>query len=74
MPAVLIKDLPRELHRRLRERAARNRRSMNQETIALLEEVLNGGAPGPAQLPPLLATRRKLTDSWLKSAIRRGRA
>jgi hypothetical protein len=47
---------------------------MNQEAISLLEEGLRGAQSPAAELPPLMQTRRKLTDAWLKAAIRRGRA
>lgn len=74
MPAVLIKDVPKALHRQLRERALKNRRSMNQELLVLLEGALEKGADAPRSLPPAAPTSRKLTDAWLKKAIRRGRA
>ena len=74
MPSVLIKDIPKELHRQLQRRAKQNRRSMNQETIHLLEAAVSGKTARLAELPPPLPTRRKLTDAWLKKAIRRNRA
>lgn len=42
MPALLIKDLPPELHRKLREQAAQHHRSMTKEVLALLERALGG--------------------------------
>lgn len=38
MPSLTIKGLPDLLYRRLRERAERNRRSLNAEVIVALEE------------------------------------
>ena len=38
MATITLKNLPDELHVRLKERAARNRRSLNNEVIACLEE------------------------------------
>jgi plasmid stability protein len=40
MPSLTIKGLPEELHERLKERADQNRRSMNDEVIAILERAL----------------------------------
>jgi plasmid stability protein len=40
MPTLTIKRLPEELHERLKERAERHRRSMNNEVITILEEAL----------------------------------
>ncbi len=40
MPNVNVKNLPKELHRRLKERALRNRRSLNSELIACLQEAV----------------------------------
>ena len=37
MPALVLKNLPEPLHQRLKEQAARNRRSLTQEVIQLLE-------------------------------------
>ncbi len=40
MPNVNVKNLPRDLHRRLKERAKRNHRSLNSEVIACLQEAV----------------------------------
>lgn len=40
MATLTIKNVPEELHKRLRENAARNRRSINSEAITCLESVL----------------------------------
>ena len=45
MPGLLIKNLPEPLHRKLKERAARNRRSMTKEALYLLEMSFRAGAP-----------------------------
>jgi plasmid stability protein len=39
MPTITIRDLPEHLHLILKQRARRNRRSLNQEVIAELAEV-----------------------------------
>ncbi len=40
MPAITLKSLPAALHRSLKSRAARHKRSLNQEVIAVLEEAV----------------------------------
>ena len=40
MPTLTIKNIPLSLYRKLKQRAARNRRSLNGEVIVCLEEVL----------------------------------
>ena len=76
MPALLIRDLPDELHRKLKERAAANHRSMSRELLVVLEEALHESA-GP---PPLAAVDRMrvtgtkpLTQELLDQARREGR-
>lgn len=41
MSTLTIKDVPDELHERLKERAKRHRRSMNSEAIRILEQALS---------------------------------
>ena len=73
MPGLLIKDIPAELHLKLKEQAARHHRSMTREALALLEEgLLRHRAIEP--LPPPYKGRRPLTDRWLQKAKRDGRA
>jgi hypothetical protein len=38
MPAITLKALPDRLHRQLKARAVRHKRSLNQEVLAVLEE------------------------------------
>lgn len=42
MPTLTIRNVPEELHQALKERAKKNRRSVNQEVIAELGEVAGG--------------------------------
>ncbi len=74
MPALLVKTLPDELHRRLKAHAKTHRRSMTQEVIVLLEGALQQGPPTMSGPPDPVATRRPLTDAWLRKAIQQGRA
>lgn len=40
MPNLTLKNVPEEVHRRLKEQAERHRRSMNSEAIWILERAL----------------------------------
>lgn len=59
MPSLTLKDVPPELHRRLKARALRNRRSLNREAIECLR-----AAAGAAPVDPeaLLARARSLRE------------
>ena len=71
MAGLLIKDLPKDLHRKLKARAAANRRSLSSEALTILETALHDRS-GPLTLAQLdkLRTRgrRPLTDSVLERA------
>jgi plasmid stability protein len=41
MPSLTLKNVPEDLHQRLKEQAERHRRSMNQEAIWILEQALS---------------------------------
>lgn len=71
MAALLIKQLPDALHRRLKAEAVRHRRSMAKEVLVLLERGLAGAIPPP---PPPFKGRFPITGAWLSRAIRQGRA
>jgi plasmid stability protein len=70
MASILIKDIPADLHERLRLAAQRDHRSLNKEVIALLEEALK---PRSAELPPAIRGTFALTPDWLEQAISEGR-
>ena len=72
MPSLLIKNVPEELHRRLRDRAAREHRSLNKEVIVLIEQALGRGSATP--LPEPMPLRRTLTPTFILRAKRDGRA
>ncbi len=73
MPGFVIKELPDTLHRKLKARAARHRRSMTQEALALLEQALAAPAARAKAVPPFRG-RFALTDRFLDRAKRTGRA
>jgi plasmid stability protein len=71
MPALLIKDIPPELHSRLKQEAARNHRSMNRHVLAILEKALV--SEPSRELPAPAKGKFLLTDRWLHKAKREGR-
>ena len=66
MPALLIKDIPREVHEWLKQEAERNRRSMTQQAILLLEERMRHYRP--VKFPPPARTRTPLTGEFIDRA------
>ncbi len=40
MPNLSLKNVPRDLHRKLKERARRNHRSLNAEILSALEQAI----------------------------------
>jgi plasmid stability protein len=78
MATITLKNLPDDLHHRLKERAAKNRRSLNSEVIACLEEMA-GPASRRAEdvLSDVKAFRKKLgghlTERQLNRYKREGR-
>jgi plasmid stability protein len=75
MSTLVIKNLPDELHDRLRERAQRNHRSVTKEVIVLLEQgVLAPAARCPIELPPPIKLKGgPVTTEWIEAAIAEGR-
>jgi len=76
MPGVLIRDVPEEIHKKLKARAAANRRSLGREALVLLEQALQDPA-GPPTLEQIRAVRVKgakpLTQDLLDEARKTGR-
>jgi plasmid stability protein len=76
MAGLLIKDLPKDLHRRLKVRAAANRRSLSSEAIVILETALQdrSGPPTLAEIDRRRTRgRRPLPQSVVDRARRRDR-
>ena len=59
MPTLTIKNVPEELHERLKEQADRHRRSMNSEAIWILEQVLTPSRPSAEEA---IARAKALND------------
>jgi len=71
MPGLLIKDIPREVHEWLKREAERNRRSMTQQAIVVLEERMRRFRP--VKFPPPMQTRTILTAEFINRAKHEGR-
>ena len=73
---MLIKEVPEDLHRRLKERAAANRRSLSREVLVMLEAAVAEPA-GPPTLEEIdrlrLRGARPLTQDLLDGARGQGR-
>jgi plasmid stability protein len=74
MPDLLIKDFPPELHRRLKQEAARYRRSMPRQALALLEQALAAPARDAAELlPDPLKPAKPIAPGDVVAVIRKSR-
>lgn len=71
MASLVIKALPDSVHRLLKKRAERNRRSMTQEAVVILEQALLDVPP--VKLPKPIKPLREITGDMVASAIREGR-
>lgn len=77
MAALLIKDLPADLHKQLKRRAESNHRSMTKEAMAILEAALKAEQKRPTleQIDRWRVRPRKpLTEAFLRQAKRTGRS
>jgi predicted transcriptional regulator len=73
-------NLPEELHRKLKEQARRNRRSLNQEAIRALERGIQADGGDPTLLEDLLKSHERMkargvwvTPEMIDEAIDEGR-
>jgi plasmid stability protein len=74
MPGLLIKDFPPELHRRLKQEAARYHRSMTRQALALLEQALAAPTRDAADmLPDPLKPVKPVTPGDVVAVIRKSR-
>lgn len=76
MPGIAIKDVPPDLHEKLKARAASSRRSLSAELLVILEQALDQRA-GPPTLAEIDRMRvrgaRPLTQTLLDEARESGR-
>jgi len=70
MTALVIKNIPENLHQRLKEEARKHRRSMTQEVLIILEQSLN---VVPIEFPDPIKGTSQLTQELIEDAIREGR-
>lgn len=74
MSGLLIKDFPPELHRKLKEEAARHHRSMTRQALALLEQALSSQQRNAADiLPKPLKPAKPVTTANVIAILREGR-
>ena len=66
MAALTIKNIPTELYEKLKERAQRNRRSINGEVIACLQQMLEAVPIDPENI---LARARELRKKSARSHL-----
>ncbi len=70
MPSLVIKNLPPEIHRRLKELAAKNHRSMTKQAIDILER--GSFTSSPVRKVKPFKGRFLLTEEFVNSAKREG--
>ena len=74
MPTLTIKGVPPELREKLKERAERHGRSMNEELLSILEETLSSSRLSPdAAIDRAEALNREIGHSFLGSLIEKGK-
>ena len=71
MPALLIKDMPADVHEWLKHEATANRRSVTQQVIVLFEERMRKFRPVHFDAP--VKTRAPLTAKFIDEAKKAGR-
>lgn len=62
MPNITLKNIPRDLHRALKNRAKAHHRSLNKEVIATLQGVTAGRAP--VNVEKLIAEAREMRKKF----------
>ena len=72
MTAVIVRDLPEELHGLLKEDARQHHRSMSKHIVAILEDALSERRK--SVLPKPLKTSHRVTPEFIDWAKREGRA
>jgi hypothetical protein len=73
MSTIVIRNLPDELHARLKDQAERNRRSVNKEVVTLIERGLAPSRKAPELGPPIKLKGGPLTPKEIESWIAEGR-
>ena len=71
MAALLIKDLPADIHEWLKREAEQHRRSMTQQVLVIFEERMRRFRP--VHFGPPVKTRTPLTAEFIDRAKKEGR-
>ena len=80
MATLIIRNIPEKLHKRLKESAAQHRRSVNNEAIYRLEQILVAHRVDPQEFLAKVDALRKrmprmhLTEKFLRDAKNEGRS
>ncbi len=72
VPAIQVRDVPPDLHRRLRERAAEERVTLSTYVLRLLERDV--GRPSTREWLASLSTREPVQEADVTGAVGRSRA
>ena len=71
MPSFVIKNLPDDLHQRLKKQASRHHRSMTREVVAILSKSLSQSEV--QDVPAPYRGKFPLTDEFIDQAKHEGR-
>lgn len=77
--SITVKNIPSDLYSRLKQSAARNRRSINKEVISIIEIALRSEQLNPDEFLPFVRRLRAktkrvmLTDEFILQAKHEGR-
>ncbi len=72
MSNMLLKNIPEDVKKKLKEQADLNHRSVNKEAIFRLEKSLVSGA-GISSLPPPFKAKIRFSSDWVTKAKKWGR-
>ena len=73
MSTLVIKNLPDDLHARLKEQAERNRRSVTMEVVTLIERGTTSKRVAPLLSPPIKLKSGPITDKDIEAWTNDGR-
>ncbi|VAW31678.1 hypothetical protein MNBD_CHLOROFLEXI01-4510 [hydrothermal vent metagenome] len=64
MATMTIKNIPDDLYEELKQRAATNRRSINNEVIMLIERAFHSYRPSPNEIQKQAVMLREMTANY----------